>query len=246
MTNLGESCTKLEMLRLFLLVAPAAAFVHLASVRPRPQFAYTIDQTELEGPLVPLTNFILVEIDAAKDVSTGGIVLSSKEKSQSGKVVAVGPGREHKETGATLPIQIKEGERVLWGRYDGAEVKYCGKPHTLLRDTDVALVWDGDTQSPTEDTARVVHGNVLLKVLRKPGETASGLVLSAVDEDVPVEGQVVFKGDGALTRDGTPLPIPVEVGDCVKFRDYDTTDVTIQAEDYVVINSNDMICKWKP
>lgn len=100
----------------------------------------------------------------------------------------------------------------------------------------------GDTRCAQ---ARVVRGNVLLKVLRKPGETASGLFLAPSEDDIPVEGEVVAKGDGALTRDGVPIPIDVEVGDCVKFRDFDTTEVIIEGDDYVVVSSSNVICKWQ-
>lgn len=91
----------------------------------------------------------------------------------------------------------------------------------------------------------MIRGNVLLKVLRKPGETASGLILAATDKDIPVEGEVIAKGGGDLTRDGTPVPIEVEIGDCVKFRDFDTTEISIEDEEYVVIRGSNIICKWQ-
>mmetsp|Transcript_20687 Transcript_20687/g.65052 ORF Transcript_20687/g.65052 Transcript_20687/m.65052 type:complete len:146 (-) Transcript_20687:69-506(-) len=142
-------------------------------------------------------------------------------------------------------MPVTQGQHVLWGRYDGAEVTYCGKPHTLLRDNDIALVWDGDSRDPTADTARVLRGNVLLKVLRKPGELASGLVVATSDDDLPLEGRVVAKGEGALTREGVPVPIEVDIGDCVKFRDFSTTEVTIEGEDYVIVGAPYIICKWQ-
>ncbi|KAJ8607803.1 hypothetical protein CTAYLR_009883 [Chrysophaeum taylorii] len=234
----------MAMLTMVAISLPAVAFQPTPLRRSTVAMAsYTIDQTVVDGPLVPLTNYVLVEVDAARSTTSGGIVLGTKEKAQSGTIVSVGPGKGHKETGVKLPIAVKEGEHVLWGRYNGAELKYCGKAHTLLRDDDIALVWDGDL---TAATARVVHGNVLLKVIRQPGETASGLVIAPnPEDDIPVEGEVVKKGEGALTRDGVPVPIGVEVGDCVKFRDYDTTEVSIEGQDYVVISGAHIICKWQ-
>lgn len=192
--------------------------------------------------MTPLSNYILVEIDGDTGVTAGGLVLSTAEKATSGTVVTVGPGKEDKETGVVLPVPVTPGQHVMWGRYEGAELTYCGKKHTLIRDVDIAVVWDDDFAQ-----SHVIGGKVLLKALKPPAELQSGLIVKSAmnDNDVPVEGVVLAKGDGALTRDGTPVPIPVDVGDCVKFRDFDTVDVKIDGVDCVVVNAANIICKWQ-
>ena len=212
--------------------------------------SYVIDDIRVPGPLKPLTNYLLVKKDAGRDTTSGGLVLAKAEKPQQGTVVAVGPGREHKETGALMPVAAAVGDRVLWGRYDGAGLKYQKEEHTLLRDSDLALIWDGSSRDPSLDAnLRVRPGFLLLKVMRKAGTTSSGIFLSApgFDDDIPLEGKVVKIGGGALAKDGkTTLPLGVDIGDCVRFRDFDTTDVSINGEDFVIINANCAICKWTP
>ena len=101
--------------------------------------SYTINQLEVASPLEPLSNYMLVKVDATAETSGGGIVLtgSAKEPASTGDVLAVGPGRADPYSGAALPVQCAVGDRVMWGRYSGADVDYCGGGHTLLKDRDV-------------------------------------------------------------------------------------------------------------
>lgn len=206
---------------------------------------YTIDNIEVPGPLVPLTNYMLIKKDKGKGMTKGGLVLAKVEKAPTGTVVAVGPGKDHKETGTTLPVSATQGEKVLWGRYDGAEFKYCGDDHTLLRETDINLVWSGG-DDPELETVRMPPGKLLLKVLKKPGTTSTGIIFDAYDDDIPLEGIVMKSGGGALTRDAKPLPLNVAEGDCVRFRDFDTIEINIAGQDFVIIDAIYCICKWKP
>jgi len=208
--------------------------------------AYTIDAMEVPGPLVPLTNFLLVKKDEGRGTTSGGLILAKAAKASSGTVAAVGPGKEHKESGKVPPRFVDVGDRVTWGRYAGAEFKYCGQEHTLLKDTDITLMWNGDGD-PTLDTARVPPGKVLLKVIKKAASTNTGIIFDAFDRenDVPLEGEVAKVCGGAYTRDAVALPLDLTVGDCVRFRDYDTKDVKLQGDDYVIIDANVCICKWQ-
>lgn len=208
---------------------------------------YTIDQTVLDGPLVPITNYMLVKVDADRSETTGGIFLSdkAKEKASSGIVVSVGPGRMDKESGVCVEMPISTGENVLWGRTDGSRVRYCNAEHTMLRDVEISLAWPGDEELAVENV-KPLRGNILIKVSDNAGKTASGILLGLkASLEIPLQGVVVAVGAGAALRDGSVLAQPVDVGDMVKFRDFDTVEVVIEGNDYVVINSLMVVCKWK-
>jgi len=75
--------------------------------------------------------------------TSGGIIIpdTAKEKPQEGKVVAVGEGR--REDGKLIPVDVKQGDRVLFGKYAGTEIKIDGVDHLILREDDVLGVVEG-------------------------------------------------------------------------------------------------------
>ena len=88
--------------------------------------------------LQPLDDRVIVEIEEAEEKTQGGIVLpdTAKEKPQRGKVVAVGPGKLTDKGERITPI-LKEGDRIIFGKYAGTEVKYDDKEFKILRESDV-------------------------------------------------------------------------------------------------------------
>ena len=118
---------------------------------------------------MPLSNYLLVKVDPMKETSGGGIILgSAKEPASTGEIVSVGPGAEDVETGVKLPVQAKVGERVMWGRYSGANVRYDNVEHTLLKDRDVSMVWTGEF---IPENVKPIGANVLIKIKDVAGET---------------------------------------------------------------------------
>ncbi len=91
--------------------------------------------------LRPLGNRVVVEPLEEDEVTPGGIVLpeTAKEKPQQGKVLAVGPG-ERDEKGNRIPLDVKVGDRVLFAKYAGTEVKIDGKKLLILRESDILAV----------------------------------------------------------------------------------------------------------
>lgn len=90
----------------------------------------------------PLGDHVLVEPAEEKEVKKGGIVIpdTAKEKPTEGIVRAVGPGKRD-DDGKVIPIEVKEGDRVLMTKYGGTEVKLDGKEYKLLQSDDIlALV----------------------------------------------------------------------------------------------------------
>ena len=91
----------------------------------------------------PLEDKILVEALEAETTTASGLVIpdTAKEKPQEGSVVAVGPGR-FDEDGDRIPMDVKEGDKVIYSKYGGTEIKYEGKEYLILSARDVLAVID--------------------------------------------------------------------------------------------------------
>jgi chaperonin GroES len=89
----------------------------------------------------PMYDRIMVEVLDAKDITKGGIVLpdTAKEKPQEAKVIAVGEGRVSEE-GKTVPLKVKAGDVILFGKYSGTEITVSDKEYLILKEEDVLAV----------------------------------------------------------------------------------------------------------
>ena len=89
----------------------------------------------------PLGDHILVEPVEEKEVKKGGIIIpdTAKEKPREGIVRAVGTGKRDDE-GKIVPLEVKEGDRVLMTKYGGTEIKFEGKDYKLLRSDDILAI----------------------------------------------------------------------------------------------------------
>jgi chaperonin GroES len=88
--------------------------------------------------LRPLHDRLLVKRLAEQEEKHGSILIpdTAKEKPQEGKVVAIGTGRLT-ENGTTLPLDVKQGDRILFGKYSGSEVKLDGEEYLIMKEEDV-------------------------------------------------------------------------------------------------------------
>lgn len=86
----------------------------------------------------PLNDRVLVIRVEEEQKTLGGIIIpdTAKEKPQEGKVVAAGPGKVDKD-GNRIPMNVTEGDRVLFGKYAGTEIKVDDKEHVFLREDDI-------------------------------------------------------------------------------------------------------------
>ena len=93
--------------------------------------------------LRPLQDRILVQRVEEETTTKGGIIIpdTAKEKPAEGKVIAVGSGKQG-EDGKRLPLEIKAGDRILFGKYSGTEVKIEGEEYLIMREDDVLGVID--------------------------------------------------------------------------------------------------------
>jgi chaperonin GroES len=86
----------------------------------------------------PLSDRVLVQRIEEKEQRRGGIIIpdSAKEKPMEGKVIAVGSGRMEKD-GKRVPLEVKSGDKILFGKYAGQEIKIDDIEHVILREEEV-------------------------------------------------------------------------------------------------------------
>jgi chaperonin GroES len=88
----------------------------------------------------PLGDRVVIEAVAKEETTASGIVLpdTAKEKPQEGKIVAIGSGTL--KDGERIPLEVKEGDRVLFSKYAGTEVKFEGRELLIMRESDVLAI----------------------------------------------------------------------------------------------------------
>jgi len=89
----------------------------------------------------PLHDRVIVKRMEGEEKTKGGIIIpdTAKEKPVEGKVIAVGSGKVL-EDGKKVPLQVKEGDRILFGKYSGTEVKIDGGEHLIMREDDIIAI----------------------------------------------------------------------------------------------------------
>ncbi|MBU6229141.1 MAG: co-chaperone GroES [Cyanobacteria bacterium REEB459] len=91
--------------------------------------------------LKPLADRVLIKVSASEETTAGGILLpdTAKEKPQVGEITAVGPGKVD-DKGTRQPVEVKVGDKVLYSKYAGTEVKVAGDEFVLLSEKDILAV----------------------------------------------------------------------------------------------------------
>jgi len=91
----------------------------------------------------PLHDRIIVQRLEEDEQRVGGIIIpdTAKEKPQQGKVMAVGKGK-YKDDGKVLPLDVKEGDTILFGKYSGQDIKIDGNEYLIMREEEVLAVLD--------------------------------------------------------------------------------------------------------
>lgn len=223
-----------------------------SSLHPRKFFSnHKVDGNSIDGELTPVSNNVLVKVKEAASETAGGLIIpdTAKEKCYEGTVVAVGPGRIHPETGIKLTMGVKLGEKVIYGKYDGAELQYDDMTHQLIKDDDVLLVFnDGD--EATIENVKCLKDNILIELPPKNDKSFAGVIVKVeTDEngnvsDKPTEGKVVRVGPGRQAANGDLIEVPVVVGDNCRFRNFAGSEVSLSAREYLIIKGYDIQAKW--
>jgi chaperonin GroES len=92
--------------------------------------------------IMPLADRVLVKPMDAIEVKKSGIIIpdTAKEKPQEGKVIAVGKGRRNDTTGERIALEVKKGDKVLYGKYSGTEITVDDAEYLILRESDILAV----------------------------------------------------------------------------------------------------------
>jgi chaperonin GroES len=85
----------------------------------------------------PLHDRVIVKRIEEEEKTKGGLIIpdTAKEKPQEGRVVAVGPGKQ--DDGKVIPLGVKAGDKVLFGKYSGTEIKLDGEEHLIMKEDDI-------------------------------------------------------------------------------------------------------------
>jgi chaperonin GroES len=96
--------------------------------------------TAVKMKMSPLADRVVIKALEESEQMRGGLYIpdTAKEKPQQGEVIAVGPGRYEKDK--RVPMDVKVGDKVLYGKYSGTEVTIDGEPYLILRESDVLAV----------------------------------------------------------------------------------------------------------
>jgi chaperonin GroES len=105
------------------------------------KFKIIFQEANMAIKLKPLGNRVVVEPLEQEDVTAGGIFVpeTAKEKPQQGLVISVGPG-DRDEDGDHIPMDVKVGDKVLFAKYSGTEMKLDGKKLLVLRESDLLAI----------------------------------------------------------------------------------------------------------
>lgn len=91
----------------------------------------------------PLGDKVLVEVLEAEEKTKGGIILpdTAKEEKTEGKVISIGSGKVL-ESGKVQPVEVKKGDRVIFGKYAGDEILIDGKKHKVLKESEILAIFE--------------------------------------------------------------------------------------------------------
>jgi chaperonin GroES len=89
----------------------------------------------------PLADRVVVRPYEEQEVKRGGIIIpdTAKEKPMEGEIIEIGPGRTSEE-GKRMPLEVKKGDRILYGKYSGTEVTVNGEEYLIMRESDIFAV----------------------------------------------------------------------------------------------------------
>lgn len=203
---------------------------------------HDLDGRTIQGPLQPVGNNVLVKVAKAADTTAGGIILAGgSEKPTYGMAIAVGPGK-HFPGGRLQPMNVNQGDTVMYGKYGGQDVKFDGEKHAIVTQDDILCkLEDGSFEA---SSVKPVMDYVLVKTDIPAEELKSGIVVASGGSDKPTTGTVTAVGTGRVMENGEIEPIAVSVGDKVLYGKYSGSEVKFDDLDYIFVRSSDIFAHW--
>jgi len=208
--------------------------------------ANVMDGLSIDGDIIPLSNNLLIKVKDVASSTQGGLFIpdNAKERPTEGTVIAAGPGRIHPETGIQLSIAVKVGSNVIYGKYDGTELKYNGFNHQMIKDDDVLLYYPGS--EATLENVECVKDQVLIKLPPKEETNLAGIIVTTPGstEKRPNYGTVAKIGPGRQAGNGAVMPVQVSPGNGVRFREFAGSQIKLGTDEYIVLRTYDILAKW--
>lgn len=207
-------------------------------------------ESSKNGVLAPVNNNLLIKIKPVSTTTSSGLYIpdQSKDIPHEGVVIAAGQGSYHPESGVLMKMSAGVGDFVVYGKYDGTELKFNNEPHQIIKDDDVLLKYrNGEKSIANVECAR---GYVLIQLPPKESISESGLVMTLSGPGEGTQGSlngiVVKVGAGRQTQSGSELPVEVCPGDSVQFSDDEgNSRLKIEGVEYVVVSAHSILAKWQ-
>jgi chaperonin GroES len=181
----------------------------------------------------PLGTRLLIRPDDPDERSKGGIIIpdAAKVRPAQGTIIATGPGMLMK-TGGRWPMPGKPGDKVVYSKFAGQEVKLDGVLHLVVRDDDCLAAGAPEM--------RPVNDRVLIRPKQAPDKIGS-LYIPDTAKEKPLEGEVVAIGNGKIAETGESFPLDVKVGEVVMYGKYAGTEIEVRGEKFLVMREDDII-----
>jgi chaperonin GroES len=205
-----------------------------------------LDGIEFDGELKPVFNNVLVKVRQLSDTTVSGIYLpeTTKKRPSDGIVEAIGTGKVDYDTGVTLKMDdIHVGSSVIYGKYDGVEMKLNDQMFQMIKDEDILMIYNGN--QPSLENSNCFRDHLLIQLAKKEEKTESGIFLAGEKEKRSSTGKVVKVGPGKQSSNGNiVIPIPVKEGEHIKFREYSGINIKFGNQEYIILSSSDILAKW--
>ncbi|CAL5223459.1 g5978 [Coccomyxa viridis] len=178
--------------------------------------------------VAPVGDRVLVKVDVSEEKSMGGILLpaSVQKKPTQGKVEKAGTAKA-----------VRDGEKVVYSKYAGTELKVSGTEYVILKEDDVIGILSTDNIADLKP----LGDRLLVEVDEAKDETDSGLLLTSASKEQPTIGKVVAVGSGKEDDKGVIVKPNLNKGDTVLYSKYSGTEFAQDDKQYIVIREMDVL-----
>jgi len=189
----------------------------------------------------PLHDRVLVRRIELAEKTAGGIIIpdTAKEKPMEGEIVAVGSGARG-EDGKIQPLDVKKGDRILFGKWSGTEIKLDGEELIIMKESDVMGVIDNNLRSDPMKF-RPLHDRVVVRRLDAEEKSAGGIIIPDTAKEKPMEGEVIAVGPGARNEQGHIVALDVKAGDRILFGKWSGTEIKLDGEELLIMKESDIM-----
>ncbi|GAB4818864.1 hypothetical protein N2152v2_005910 [Parachlorella kessleri] len=177
----------------------------------------------------PVGDRVFVMVEQAEEKTSSGILLpsSAQKKPTQGEIVGAGSAKA-----------VKAGDKVVYSKYAGTEIKLQDSDYVLLKEDDVI----GLLSSPDVSQLKPLQDRVLIEVLEAEAKTKGGLVLTEGAKEKPTMGKVVAVGPGKADEEGKASTPAVTVGSTVLYQKYSGTEFEgDNGKQYIVVREADIM-----